>query len=399
MTIDAQDDGAQIPNLLPGMIAGNLADPIKLKLVQEISGFTASAALPGQQVEVITRWGGTSDEPSFHRMAESIAGLVRTLAIREQMAIEISDYKTVLLVLKPDLGAELWLDTAAKALQCITARAVDAGTVVFQHDIADVVAVQFPCVEFGKRDKVLCLTRESWGFALAFDMNPLGDLDIGGFERELGRLLRQLRYRHLYEMVADTESLDRLIAQGWFPFVEILHREFPEVLGHHEGGLVLSGIETKVIANFDQNRLEHMLSRWLAKPHFAVKEALLREGLEAFALGKPITAIKILVTEIEGILNGAYRAHTGRAGKTKALLAFAIESAEKRTGGPGTLFLTTEFNRYLLNYTFANYDPDNLTEGAVSRHLVGHGDAETSSYTMAKALQVILTLDQLAFYT
>jgi hypothetical protein len=224
MTADVQDDGAQIPHLLPGMLAGNIANPIKLKLVQEISGFTASAALPGQQVEVITRWGGTSDEPRFHRMAESIAGLIRTLAIREKMAIEISDYKTVLLVLKPDLGAELWLDTAAKALQCITARAVDAGTVVFQHDIADVVAVQFPCVEFGKQDKVLCLMRESWGFALAFDMNPAGDLDIGGFERELGKLLRQLRYRHLYEMVADTESLDRLIAQGWFPFVVLLAR-------------------------------------------------------------------------------------------------------------------------------------------------------------------------------
>lgn len=399
MTADVQDDGAKIPHVLPGMIAGNIADPIRLKLVREISGVTGSAALPGQQIEVITRWGGTSDESGFHRMAESIAGLIRTLAIREQMAIEISDYKTVLLVIKPDLTAELWLDTAAEALQCITTRAVAAGTAVFQHDIADVVAVQFPCVEFGKQDKVLCLMRDSWGFALAFDMNPAGDLDIGVFERELGRLHRQLRYRHLYEMVADTESLDRLIAQGWFPFVEILHREFPEILGHHEGGLALSGVESKVITNFDEDRLEHMLSRWMAKPHFAVKEALLREGLEAFAVSKPITAIKILVTEIEGILNGAYRAHTGRAGKTKALLAFAIESAEKRTGGPGTLFLTTEFNRYLLNYTFANYDPDNLTEGAVSRHLVGHGDAGTASYTMVKALQVILTLDQLAFYT
>ncbi|WP_218938999.1 MULTISPECIES: hypothetical protein [unclassified Pseudomonas] len=92
-------------------------------------------------------------------------------------------------------------------------------------------------------------------------------------------------------------------------------------------------------------------------------------------------------------------AHTGRAGKTKALLAFAIESAEKRTGGPGTLFLTAESNRYLLNYMFASYDPENLTEGAVSRHLVGHGDAGSSSYTMVKALQVILTLDQLVFYT
>ena len=77
------------------------------------------------------------------------------------------------------------------------------------------------------------------------------------------------------------------------------------------------------------------------------------------------------MTEIEGILKSAYRALYGKAGKTKALLAFAIQSAEARTGSPGTLFLTTELNRYLLNYTFASYGPDNLREGSVSRHLGG----------------------------
>lgn len=142
-----------------------------------------------------------------------------------------------------------------------------------------------------------------------------------------------------------------------------------------------------------------MLSRWLAQPHYAVKEALLREGVEALAQGKPIAGIKVMVTDIEGILNVACRAHTGKAGNTKALLGFAIESAEKQTDGPGTLFLTTGFNRYLLNYMFANYDPDNLTEDTVSRHLVGHGDAGVGSYTMVRALLLILTLDQLAFCT
>ncbi|WP_080484556.1 hypothetical protein [Pseudomonas syringae] len=137
----------------------------------------------------------------------------------------------------------------------------------------------------------------------------------------------------------------------------------------------------------------------MAKPHFAVQEALLREGVEAFAEGKPIAGIKVLVTEIEGILNVAFRAHTGKAGNTQALLGFAIESVEKQTNGPGTLFLTTEFNRYLLNYMFANYDPDNPTEGKVSLHLVGHGDAGVGSYTMVRTLLSILRLDQLAFYT
>jgi hypothetical protein len=38
-------------------------------------------------------------------------------------------------------------------------------------------------------------------------------------------------------------------------------------------------------------------------------------------------------------------------------------------------------------------------EEASSRHAVGHGAATQESYTMTRALQVILTLDQRAFYT
>ncbi|WP_207267944.1 MULTISPECIES: hypothetical protein [unclassified Pseudomonas] len=396
---DAQDDGTECLPPIPGTITGNGGDPIRFELVEPIIGFSGSSGREGQEIKVITRLAITSDEPGFHRLADSIAGMIRTWANDSQMAIEISNYKTVLLVLKPDQTAELWLDTAAMALQCIVARDVVAGTAVFHHDIADVTAMQFPCVYFGKEDKVLCLMREAWGFGLAFDMNPAGQLDIYNFGRELGRLYRLLNFRHLYEIVDNQVSLDQLMAQGWFPFVEILHREFGEILRHFDGGLDLTDVESEVVVKFDRERLDHMLSRWFAKPHFAVKEALLREGVEAFHLGRPITAIKILVTEIEGILNVAYRTHNGKAAKTKVLLDFAITSAEKRTGGPGTLFLTTEFNRYLLNYTFANYDPDNHAGDAGSRHAVGHGAANSESYTMIKALQVILTLDQLAFYT
>ncbi|MGY1880694.1 hypothetical protein [Pseudomonas reactans] len=399
MTLVLQNCGAESPDPLPGKIAGNVGEPIRFDQVEDIIGFSASAAMVGQDVKVITRRGVTSDEPGFHRLAESVGSMIRAWAARANMAIDVSGFKNVLLVIRPDKTADLWLDTAAISMTCIVANSVEAGTAVFESDIADMIAMQFPCIELGKQDKVLCLMREAWGFALAFDMNPEGQLDVDAFERELGRLHRQLKYRHLYGIVANSESLDRLIAQGWFPFVEILHKEFNGIFGLHEGGLDFTHLETEIVASFDQRRLEHMLSRWLARPHFAAKEALLREGVEAFVLGRPITAIKILVTEIEGILNVAYRANTGRAGKTKTLLAFAIESAEKRTGGPGTLFLTAEFSRYLLNYTFASYDPENLTEGAVSRHLVGHGDAGSASYTMIKALQVILTLDQLAFYT
>jgi hypothetical protein len=55
--------------------------------------------------------------------------------------------------------------------------------------------------------------------------------------------------------------------------------------------------------------------------------------------------------------------------------------------------------QYLANQTFANFDHDSADGKASSRHAVDHGAANADSYTMTRALQVILTLDQLAFFT
>jgi hypothetical protein len=81
------------------------------------------------------------------------------------------------------------------------------------------------------------------------------------------------------------------------------------------------------------------------------------------------------------------------------LLKFAKEAAERKTGGPDTLFFPAAFAEYLRKYTYANFDPDTENAVAGSRHAVGHGAAPAESYTQIRALQAILTLDQLAFYT
>lgn len=77
---------------------------------------------------------------------------------------------------------------------------------------------------------------------------------------------------------------DKLVATGWFPFVEIITAEFKELLHHCEAGLEVAAIEETIIEKFDQKRLEHMFERWIAKPHFAAKAALLKELLCARVL-------------------------------------------------------------------------------------------------------------------
>jgi hypothetical protein len=378
----------------------NIGEPLRFANVEPLVGFSAEARKGGQKIKIWTRLALTSDEPLFHRLVESLADVINHMAQQVGIAVNLRRADMVLLILKSNATAELWLDTAAVSLRCAVKRAMSAGTVIFENDITDVTGMSFPCVTFDEADKVLCLFRQDWHFGFAFDMNPDGKLDLEGFTTALGALYRQLRYKHLYEALSEPALFDSLLAAGWFPFVEIITADFKKLLQHCEAGFDLSEIEEKIIVHFDDTRMKRILERWVAKPHFAAKTDLLKVAINSFKNNEPIAVIKILLTEIEGVLNDAYRAtYGGQGAKLKELLAFAEASAERKAGGSNTLLFPKAFGRYLRECTFANFDPSTQTGTAGSRHAVGHGAASQESYTMPRALQVILTLDQLAFYT
>jgi hypothetical protein len=378
----------------------NSGEPFRFANVEPLGGFAAESAKKDEQLRVLTRLALTSDDPRFHRIVESAAGALNHMASKSGATIRLEEVQFALLVLKADRTAELWLDTAAVSIRCMVKRSVAAGAAVFENDIADVTGLTFPAVKIEATDKVLCIFRQDWRFAMAFDFNPAGNLDIESFVSVLGKLYRSLRYRHLYDAIADPAVFDRLVASGWFPFVEIIGAEVKGLLRHVESGFEASEIENAILVKFDEARLDGMLERWIGKPHFATKHDLLKAAVDAYKRREPVAVIKIILTEIEGILNDAYRAsHGGQGAKLRELLKFAVESAERRAGQRDTLMLPAAFARYLAAHTFANFDPVANTGTAASRHAVGHGAAPQESYTMPRALQALLTLDQLAFYT
>ena len=278
-------------------------------------------------------------------------------------------------------------------------RAVVAGEPVFDGDIVDITALDFPAVEIGSADKVLYLFREGWRFGLGFDFNNEKEFNRAAFTRELGTLYRKLKYRHLYELLENPTLFSRLTSAGWFPFSEIIGHEFKELLDACEAGFSLKNVETKLLAAFDTKRIDRILERWQLKPHFRSKGPLLISAANAYKNGDPIPVIKIILTEIEGILAQAYRDSLGSGANLSQLLNFAVEAAERKAGGPDTLFFPTAFASYMRNYTYATFDPKLGETNVGSRHAVGHGAATPESYTQIRALQAILTLDQLAFYT
>lgn len=383
-----------------GMFVGNAGDPIRFAKVSAPDGVCAETALPGQHVRVWNRLSITSDSPPFHRIASSLRDVILQMARENGTAVDIERTNVLLLVMKADGSAELWLDKAAMMAQALIKRSIVAGHAIFENDIADITAISFPAVDIKAEDRVLCIFREGWRFAMAFDFNPERQLDLATFSKTLGRLHRAIRYREVYDVIESGPVFDLLLKSGWFPFVEVLGSEISRLGDFAQAGLDLGHAENQLIAAFDQSRLDRIYERWLTRPHFASRAALLKSGLDAFARKDPIPCIKILLTEIEGILNDAYRAsHNGQGAKTKELLRFAIESATNKAGVSDSLMFPAAFARYLDEYTFANFDPVSKTGDAGSRHAVGHGAAAVETYTMARALQAILALDQLMFYT
>jgi hypothetical protein len=376
-----------------GKIA-NSGSPVLIPKL-EVDGVSGGGALPGQPVEVITRLAITSDSPRFYPMAHGLAVL-----LDPHTGKALHRGECILVVIKQDRSAQVWFDTAAVVHDVMMKRPASFGTAVFAGDIVDVQGMRFPCVDIEASDQVIVLFREQWRYALYFDFNPTRNLDREELGRALGTLYRSLAYRNQYELMRDADTRKKLFDYGWFPFAEIAQTEFLVLAQRIDLGMDMCEAEEPVIASFTRERLDRILERWGGKPSYAEKKAIFSSGIDAFLRRDPVASIKIMLTEVEGILNSEHEIQRGkRLRRIEPLVDFAIGSAEAKAGGPNTLLFPQEFKEYLRANTFASFDPRETKEAeAKSRHAVGHGAAKAESYTLSRALQVILTLDQLLFY-
>lgn len=375
----------------------NLSEPIRIQGLH-INGISAETARVGQKTKIWTRLSLTSDDRHFHRIMEGLNGLLSNALAGAGQPQNLERANNIIVVIHEDACADIWIDTAAISVQIIPRRQLAAGSVVFEHDIADVTGMNFPAIEIGSRDKVICIFREEWRFGLFCDFNPDQNFSREIMVSNLGVLYRKLKYSHIYNIMADSLAFKALFKAGWFPFIQIIGAEFRNLVLLVESGLPLNDAEAAILGNFDKIRFDRMLEHWLTKPSFAKREAILRSAFASFQSGNYIATIKTILTEIEGILQDAYIQAEGKAAKLSTLLEFATNSAVQKAGGENTLLLPLNFAEYLKMQTFANFNPLAPDINASSRHAVGHGAASEDSYTPVRALQALLTIDQFSLY-
>lgn len=377
----------------------NGGEPILLTDVN-IHAIVAEPVRGGETANVWTRIVASSDQKLFHDIVGNLVAAVEHCARRAGAYVKLDMANTILLVIRPDNSAELWVDAAAVMHESTLKRpgSLAAGTVLFENDIADVRGMWFPLVEIGARDRILCIFREGWRFGLLFDGNSDGELSIADAKRDLGTLYRRMKYADLYAAVAHQPTFGQLVGAGWFPFLELMSGEFGKLVSMCQSGFKLDDEEKVLVGKFDASRLDRMFERWMQRPHLKSREIILQSAINAYKTRDPVSVIKNVLTEIEGVLADAYfRAHGEHTRKLKKLLDFAVELAAERAG-KDTLYFPTEFATYLRDYAFADFERGR-DGGVVSRHAVGHGALTADQYTMPRALQALLTLDQFAFYT
>lgn len=372
--------------------------PIKLTGIQ-LDGVSGSNALAGEQVTIITRAAITSDHSEFYGYMEGLGNLISGRAAAAGQIVILDSVSALMLVIHPDNSGDLYLDGPPRMMQVMAKRDVATGEAVTRAKIADVRSIEFPDLTLSPDDKIIVCFKVGWKFALFFDLGrQQGELDVSAMGATLAHLYRVLMFQDAYEALSDRVQFDTLVGAGWFPFIEIMGGEFELLSRAHRTKFNVDGQQDGLIAKLTNERIDDIAKRWWNRPSLAPRRGILEPALEAYKRGDWVLSIKTLLTEIEGIVRDAHIVDVGSNAPVKDLLQYAIDQGVKKSGGETSLFFPKEFLKYLRQHTFGHFDPIAQTGVLDARHGVSHGAAKAEAYTQARALQAILTIDQIGFY-
>jgi hypothetical protein len=344
---------------------------------------------------VQTRGSIVSDNPLFYTYIDQISGIfLKTVLVGHVFQF--------LVLIHENLSADLYLNDLPVKVLMMTKRDLKKGEVITTGDIADIQQLSFEGINIKDTDKIIYCFKVGWKFGLFFDLNREDPLNIPAMEGELGALHRYLSFQYIYDVFESKPHFDMLLEDGWFPFIEILSLEFKELSEAYKNLPDPQGQVQKIVTKFNEERIERIVNKWWKKEVFLDKKTILESGIQSY-LGDDtngfIACIKILLTEIEGIIRLHYFKETGKGKDVRIpdLVNHVFDKGKTKTGSEASLFFPRDFLHYLKNAIFPKFD---LEKGdiALSRHTSSHGVAKAEDYSKIRAVQMILILDQLYFY-
>lgn len=312
------------------------------------------------------------------------------------------DYISSFLVLHhKDLSADVYVNNLPLKIKIMPKSALCSGEAVMSKDIADIDELIFDGIEIKEDDCIAFCFKKGWKFGLYFDLLPDGKksfLNLDDLYHELGKHYKYLMFQETYAVLENESQFSQMFADGWFPFIQLLAGEFEQLVIFYKDKDKFASSINAFLNSFDEKRIMSFVNNWWRNPIFKEKQQIVESGIKSYLQSNYIGSIKTLYSEIEGIIRIGY---TRELKKTKIsftdLKQYVHQKAKEKFVSLDSLGFPDVFFRYIDEVIFKDF---NLQTGDVdlSRHSTLHGVANAKDYTKEKALQAILTLDQMYHY-
>jgi hypothetical protein len=368
---------------------------VHFKAVENLAGFVVETAKKGKMVKIQAHGSLISDDPLFYVYIEQITGIFL-------QAIPVDSVYNFLVIIHKGLSADLYVNNIPTNILMMPKRVFKKGELIRKNDIADIGELIFENIKIRETDKIIYCFKVGWKFGFFFDLNRKEPLDIECMQTELGALYRYLSFQYVYDVLDSKSHFDKLLSDGWFPFIELLGPDFKEISEAYRKSSNPKDRVKKVVNNFNKERIDKVSAKWWKKQLFLDKKQIIETGLNSYLRDDGegfIACIKTILPEIEGVIRLQYFEETGKGKDVHIpdLISHIVSKGRDKTGSNLSLFLPLAFFEYLKESIFAKFD---LESGdiSLSRHTSSHGVAKTEDYTKSRALQMILILDQIYFY-
>jgi hypothetical protein len=274
---------------------------------------------------------------------------------------------------------------------------IKAGTVIYKNQILDITKLRFEDAiayfDYEIGDKIIYIFRNGFNFGLYCNFTKIDSIDVVG--EEIARIQRYVEYHNVYETVTNTNLYSKMIKDGWFPFIALIRYGKYEQINEYYKTKNPDSINS-LKDFFNKEVLDNLVKRWLIFSIVKGKKEFIETSIDNYNMHNRkgyIASITILITQIEGLLRLKY-SYLKKKSIQNLLHEIEKESTNKRRFND-SLVLPGHFIEYLNKSIYGNFDDTNIKN---TRHTVAHGVSKTNQYTWKRALQIILTFDQLICY-
>ncbi len=356
-----------------------------------VDGVAAETIASGEKVKIIQKGFASSLQPSFTLIANNLLPFFYPAQLTNSI-------NKLLVIIKKDNRAKIYSDFPVSGLMR-SKRDIKKEELVTEEDVADIDTLEFRDLEYEvnieEADKIVFLFRIGWKFGLFFDFTKMLDLDT--LKKELGYCYKRLFYHDLYSFVENKTYFDNLIADGWFPFIRLIGKNFNKIMQYYKEGKKHDFQIDDLISRYTKEKIESFTQYWWRKKLFEDKKKIIESAINNFLQRDFIACLHVLYPQIEGIMGWDYFNVHSKKPSHSELLEYIKQKAETRFNTHSSTGFPNEFYKYLKETVFEHFD---LPSGKLdlSRHTTSHGYANENDFNKAKALQAILILDQIYFY-